>query len=131
MSSIGIEWYGVELESPLVSYFTANGQAGSLLTRAVQQVVDWRAWLQSNLAYARTCKSDRGLGLIGITNDLPATILIGRRALETPARFNDYRKHIKTSLNIEIHTYDWLVEQSEIRVRRIERSNEPDSFDIQ
>lgn len=121
MSSIGIEWHGVELESPLADYFTANGQAGNLLTHAIQQIVDWRAWLQSNIAYARTPTSNRGLGLIGITNDLPSTILIGRRTAEIPARFNDYRKQIKTSQNIEIHTYDWLVEQSQMRAQQLGR----------
>jgi hypothetical protein len=124
LSSIGLEWYGVELESPLVAYYTANGQARSLLVRAVQQVVDWRAWLQSNLAYARSPKSDRGLGLVGITNDLPATILIGRRTAEIPARFNDYRRQIKAKLSIEIHTYDWLVEQSESRVHLLDKSKD-------
>lgn len=119
MSSIGIEWYGVELESPLAVYFTASGQAGSLLTHAIQQIVDWRTWIQSNIAYARMPRADKGLGLIGITNDLPATILIGRRTAEIPERFNDYRRQIKTDLNIEIHTYDWLVEQSEMKIQRL------------
>ena len=130
MSSFGLEWHGVELESPLADYFTLAGQPRSILTHAVQQILDWRAWLQSNIAYARNPKSDRGLGLVGITSDLPSTILIGRRRTEIPTRFNDYRRQIKTSLNIEIHTYDWLIEQSEIRIRSLERSNEPDSFDI-
>ncbi len=121
MSSIGIEWHGVELESPLAVYFTASGQAGSLLTHATQQIVDWRTWIQSNIAYARIPRAEKGLGLIGITNDLPATILIGRRTAEMPERFNDYRKQIKTNLNIEIHTYDWLVEQAEIRIQQLGR----------
>ncbi len=43
MSSIGIEWYGVELGSPFAEMFTSSGQPGYLLTQAIQQVADWRA----------------------------------------------------------------------------------------
>ena len=130
MSSIGLEWHGVELESPLVDYFTSTGQASYRVTQAIQQVINWRSWLESNIAYARNRISENGLGLVGITSDLPATILIGRRKDEIPASFNAFRKQTKSQSNIEIHTYDWLIEQSEIRIRSLERSNEPDSFDI-
>lgn len=120
-SSIGIEWHGVELESPLAQYFTASGQPTSQLTHSVQQIIDWRSWLLSNIAYARNPVSERGLALIGITNDLPSMILIGRRTSEIPERFNDYRRDIKTQSNIEIHTYDWLFEQSLMRVEQLDR----------
>lgn len=120
MSSIGIEWYGVELESPLAKMFTLSGQPGHLVTQAIQQVVDWRAWLESNLDYARRPKSENGLGLVGITPDLSATILMGIRDKEFPSNFNAFRRQIKSRQNIEIHTYDWLVEQAEIRVQALQ-----------
>jgi len=84
MSSIGLEWYGVELESPLAKMFTSSGQPRHLVTHAVQQIIEWRAWLGSNLAYARSLESEQGLGLAGITPDLPATILMGRRSEKFP-----------------------------------------------
>lgn len=122
MSSIGIEWYGVELESPLAAMFTLSGQPTSLVTHAIHQVMEWRAWLESNLAYARSSESEQGLGLVGITSNLPTTILMGRRNEEFPDKFNVYRKHTKDRDNIEIHTYDWLVEQAEIHVQAIQGS---------
>jgi len=125
MSSIGIEWYGIELESPLAEMFTSSGQPSHLVTQAIQQVVEWRAWLESNLAYARSPKSENGLGLVGITPDLPATILIGRRDRKFPPNFNAFRKQTKSRQNIEIHTYDWLVEQAEIRVRALQEWRRP------
>lgn len=124
MSSIGIEWYGVELESPVVNMSTSSGQASHHTTQAVQQIMDWRAWLQSNLPYARSSKSEKGLGLVGITPDLPAIVLIGRRS-NFPDKFNDYRRQTKNGLHIEIHTYDWLVEQAESRLQALQRSQEP------
>jgi len=125
MSSIGIEWYGVELESPFAEMFTSSGQPGHLVTQAIQQVVEWRAWLESNLAYARNPKSENGLGLVGIAPDLPATILMGRRDKEFPTNFNAFRRQVKSKQNIEIHTYDWLAEQAEIRVRALQKSGKP------
>lgn len=116
MSSIGIEWYGVELESTSAEMFTSSGQPSHLVTQAIQQVVEWRAWLQNNLAYARSPKYENGLDLVGITPDLPAIILMGRRDKEFPSNFNAFRRQIKSRQNIEIHTYDWLVEQAEMRI---------------
>lgn len=118
MSSIGIEWHAVELESTLARLCTASGQASAHLTHAIHQIMDWRTWLQSNLGYARTPKSSKGLGLIGITPELPAAVLIGRR-IDFPERFNDYRRQVKDRQNIEVHTYDWLVEQVEFSAQRM------------
>lgn len=66
--------------------------------------------------HGRNAKSENGLGLVGIDGSLPATILIGRRRDECP-KFNAFRKQQKVGLNIEIHTYDWLVEHCESQVR--------------
>lgn len=122
MSSIGIEWHGVELESPFAELFTSSGQASHHITQAIQQVVDWRVWLESNLPYARNPKSEDGLSLVGITSDLPATILIGRRDNGFPSKFNAFREQTKSRQNIEIHTYDWLVEQAEYRIQSLHES---------
>ena len=121
MSSVGLEWYGVELESPADEMFTSSGQPSHHLTTAVQQVMEWRDWLASNVMYARSPKSENGLGLVGIDADLPATILIGTRKKQFPSSFNAYRKQMKRKLNIEIHTYDWLVEQAQNRVQSLQK----------
>jgi len=115
-SSIGIEWHGVELESPHARLFTSSGQPHNQLTHAIQQIVEWRDWLASNISYARSPKSDNGLGLVGINGDLPATIIIGRREDEIPSSFNAFRTQIRQRQNMVIHSYDWLVEQAEYRV---------------
>lgn len=115
LSSMGFQWHGVELESPIAKLFTSDGQPRSELTHAIQQIFDWRNWLLTNSAYARIPTSENGLGLIGIDANLTATILMGRRKEDTPPRFNAYRRQMKQENNIVIHTYDWLVEQATYR----------------
>lgn len=124
-SSVGLEWHGVELKSPFARLFTSSGRPGHDVTQAVQQVMEWRDWLADNQAYARCSKSENGLGLIGIDANLPATILIGKRGKEFPSSFNIYRGQMKQRQSIEIHTYDWLIEQAEHRVQVLEKSKKP------
>jgi len=38
----------------------------------------------------------------------------------SPPNFNAYRREIKSRLSIEIHTYDWLVEQAENSVQSLQ-----------
>ena len=80
MSSIGIEWHAVEIESPRVKTHRKDGLPASALNHAIGQIKDWRNWLRDNLDYARRPKSQNGLGLIGIDERVPGVILIGRRA---------------------------------------------------
>lgn len=126
MSSIGLEWHGIELESPSAKLFKASGEARYQLTHAVQQVMDWRGWLTQNGACARNPKCEDGLGLVGIDADLPATILMGRRGQAFPSNFNVYRRQMKR-LHIEIHTYDWLLEQAEHRAKALRESRKRNS----
>lgn len=118
-SSIGIEWHAVELESPTAELFTKAGEARAGLHHAIQQIIDWREWLTQNVAYARRPVSESGLGLLGIDGNVPATILMGRRRDEMPARFNAFRRQMKQPQDIEIHTYDWLLDRLEGKARAL------------
>jgi hypothetical protein len=44
-SSLGYEW--IELESPILRMFNANGDPSKYLTHAIRQILDWRAWLKT------------------------------------------------------------------------------------
>lgn len=79
------------------------------LNHAIRQITDWRAWLKSNQAYASRPRSENGLGLTNIDSNIKGLILIGRRATidsETNAR----RRQLVQDMNIEIHSYDYLLE---------------------
>jgi hypothetical protein len=106
-SSIGFEWYAVELESPKARMFTKTGDPTYRLTHAIRQIQDWRAWLQRNQNYAARPLNEGGLGLTDIIADLPGLILMGRRA-EIDESTKERRRQMVNDLRIKIHSYDWL-----------------------
>jgi hypothetical protein len=95
--------------------FTKTGEQSQQLRHAVRQIQDWRSWLLRNNAYAATAPDHNGLGLTEIRSDLPGLILISRRSGLDP-KWNELRKQITSDLNIQIHTYDWLVENIKDRI---------------
>ena len=109
MSSIGMAWHAVEIESPQVKAHRKDGLQTSKLTQSIGQINDWRNWLRDNLDYARRPKDQNGLGLIGIDDRIPGLILIGRR-VEFPERFNQTRSILRDREQILVHSYDWLLD---------------------
>ncbi len=113
--SFGFDWQAVELESPSVKMFTKNGDQSRHLTHAIRQIQDWRAWLTRNQSYAARSAAESGLGLTDIRADVPGLVLIGRRETTDPAT-NDRRRQMCADLNIEIHTYDFLLDAGRGRI---------------
>lgn len=122
-SSIGFEWQAVELESPLKPLFNKNGDPSQYLNHAIRQIQDWRSWLVLNQNYAARPIAESGLGLTDITGSVPGLILIGRRS-EDLSQNNARRRQMVRDLNIEIRTYDYLVETLQGRVNAI-KQHEP------
>ena len=121
-SSIGFEWYAVELESPHAKMFTKKGDPSHALTHAIRQIQDWRAWLQRNQNYAARNRDESGLGLTDIIGDVPGLILIGRRA-DVPKGTEERRRQMIRDLKIRIQTYDWLLESVRNAAEAIEEIN--------
>jgi hypothetical protein len=119
-SSIGFEWQAVELESPKTPLFNKNGDPSQYLNHAVRQIQDWRSWLMVNQNYAARPKSNSGLGLTDIPSNIPGLILIGRRSPDLEKN-NERRRQMSRDLNIQIHTYDFLIESLKGRVESISR----------
>lgn len=113
--SFGFEWQAVELESPLRPMFNKNGDPSQYLNHAIRQITDWRAWLKSNQAYASRPKTDGGLGLTDIDANVKGLILIGRRTAIDPET-NARRRQLVQDLNIEIHSFDYLLQSLEGRL---------------
>ena len=110
-SSIGCEWVAVELESPTETLFKINGDLKTIVNHAIRQITDWRVWLQNNIGYASQPRDKGGLGLTDINGNLPGLIIIGRRASLDPST-KERRRRMSQDLNIQIHTYDWLIESA-------------------
>lgn len=119
-SSIGFEWQAVELESPLKSLFNKNGDPSQYLNHAIRQIQDWRSWLVVNQNYASREIADNGLGMTDITGAVPGLILIGRRN-ESLAQNNARRRQMARDLDIEIRTYDYLVDSLQGRVNAVKQ----------
>jgi hypothetical protein len=120
-SSIGFEWQAVELESPNVPIFNKKGDPSRYLNHAIRQIQDWRAWLQRNQNYAARPKVESGLGLTDIVSTLPGLVLLGRRNNIDPLT-NERRRQMVTDLNINIHSYDFLVDCAKGRLESLLRS---------
>lgn len=118
--SLGFDWHAVELEAPRAKLFTRSGDPSATLNHAIRQIIDWRAWLQDNLDYARRPESENGLGLLKIRPDLPGLILIGRRT-GLSARDNRPREEMSRQLNIAIHTYDYIFDTVKWKAEAYER----------
>lgn len=117
--SLGARWTLVELESPHRRLFTGRGDPAKYLNHASRQITDWRMWLTANRDYAIRPKDEGGLGLTDIDGQVPAWIIIGRRG-EEDEQNRRRRVQMGTQSNIEIHTYDWLLDSAQTRVLDLE-----------
>ena len=110
VDSLGVRWVLIELETPRSGIYLKGGlQFDEKARKGVSQVLDWRNWLSSNIAYARRRRSEDGLGLFDIREKSEAIILVGRRAL-MPETKDAQRHEYRQSNKIQIHSYDWLLE---------------------
>ena len=119
LNSLGLNWYAIELKNPKVRMFNKDGDPSQYLNKAIRQIRNYRDWLKNNLDNARKLKQDKGHGLIGIEPELKCLILIGRRK-DLDELLTDSRKRINREIDGEIHTYDWLIEQANDELVRVE-----------
>jgi hypothetical protein len=107
ITSGGTFWILVELEPVNVPLVTREGLSTQRIRGGVQQVRDWRDWLLNNRDHARPVAQD-GLGL-GDIQGIWGWVVVGRRSKVTP-RFNQLRQQVADDSNINIMTYDRLLE---------------------
>jgi hypothetical protein len=111
VSSIGVAWTLVELETPTASILVKNGDFARQTRTALLQIDEWRNWIEQNGGYARRTT---GLGLLGIRSDAPGLILVGRRdGDESDADSSWRRAQTRAQRGVSIHTYDWLLERTD------------------
>ena len=108
-SSIGIEWYLIEIESPSLPLEKGDGSFRAELNHAIDQIKDWRSWIMNNQGVARKPRGDGGLGLVGIDSRARGLVIGGRRHSYS-RRFNELRRQLTSDQKIAVHSYDWLVD---------------------
>lgn len=111
--STGIRWRLIELESPRVRIFGAKGQFLKEARKAQDQIATWRNYIAQNRDQARKSRVEGGLGLVDIEAGAPGLILISRRAIV--AGNEHWRRRNLEASAVQMHTYDWLLEQLEGR----------------
>lgn len=110
VSSLGVRWILVELETPRSGIYLKRGaQLDKYARKGADQVIDWRNWLANNISYAQNPRSKGGLGLFDIREKSDAIVLVGRRS-SMPETTDAKRIEYRQSSNIQIHTYDWLLD---------------------
>lgn len=110
MTSLGLRWTLVELESPTASLTIADGQPSKQLRKGLKQISDWREWLQENLDHARKPRRQQGLGLFGIRPQARGLVIIGRGGLTTET--DAMRNLLWEKQQVDVRTYDWLVRET-------------------
>jgi hypothetical protein len=122
-ASDGRTWTAVELEGPQRPMFNKAGDPSRFLWHAIRQIIDWRVWLEYNRDYAARPPAESGLGLEDVAAAIHGLIIIGRSA-ELPADRSAFRRGLASQLDIEIHSYDWLVERLRGRVASLKSYRE-------
>lgn len=125
LSSSGFEWTAVELEGPQRPLFTKTGQPAQYLRKGISQIEEWRLYIQQNLGACRRPRVEMGLGLADIDDQVRGWVIIGRR---DPAdqQFKRQRRQLATRNNVEIRTYDWLIDRARERVDELARARSAD-----
>lgn len=125
LSSVGFEWRAVELEGPQRPLFTQRGEQAQYLKKGIEQIDEWRLYIRENLDSCRKPRHEMGLGLVDIDDSVRGWVIIGRRS-PTDRTTKMRRRQLAHGNNIEIHTYDWLIEKAQQRVDELERMRTAD-----
>ncbi|WP_020521675.1 Shedu anti-phage system protein SduA domain-containing protein [Catelliglobosispora koreensis] len=115
LDSRGVRWTLVELESPRARLFTKDRRPRKELAKGLNQILEWRAWLNDNRSYARR-GGRTGLGLYDIDGEAcSGLVLIGRGNDRTETDRELLQRH-EFRNNVQIHSYDWIVREAQQRM---------------
>ncbi|OWV30412.1 Shedu anti-phage system protein SduA domain-containing protein [Halomonas campaniensis] len=107
--SYGFEYTLIELESPHDTLYTKNGRPTKKFAQGLEQIRDWKHWVQKNNSIIEGIFPSKSFSLTGKPS-LKYMLIIGRR--ETRENNFDTRKRLEIFNNecIEVRTYDYLTD---------------------
>lgn len=108
-SSCGVEYELVEVERPDTPPFTEAGDPSARLTHAMQQVVDWKTWLEDHRQEFRELFPAPAQYGPGYEHTFSYSIIIGTR--HNTRRQLRRRNALAKASGITIRTFDSLTEQ--------------------
>ena len=107
-ASYGIDYTFVEIESPRTPPYTRSGDPSARLSHAIQQVLNWKAWLKRHRGHVRKFFPSEYFGWEEFIN-LSFSIVIGRRT--SPRTATAKRNVFAREMGIKIHSFDFLTER--------------------
>lgn len=108
-SSLGIEWHLIEIEPP-VTRGVYKPQVGwyDRAARGIQQIREWRAYIDVHRESLWKPRTDWGGGLPRITSDAKGWVIVGREG-DFVGQHQWIRDNLKKSENIEVRSWDFFV----------------------
>lgn len=103
--SNGLTWELIEIETPHIPPYTLDGIPSARLSRAIQQIQDWKRWMSENRREAE--KLFPGYGVRTTRNpNFKFTVIIGNRA--NSARWLEKRNQYAKDIKIGIRSFSYL-----------------------
>jgi hypothetical protein len=123
-SSAGLTWELIELESPLELPFKKDGHLSRAARRGVEQIRDWRSWIEVNADHAGRPIARGGLGLHDCVSNT-GVVVVGRRATYELAQGRDWydpvRRTLEKESRISLISYDTFIESLRFRFEESNR----------
>lgn len=111
-ASYGINYTFVEIETPQSLVYTRSGDPSARLTHALQQVLNWKAWLARHRGHVRRFFPSEYFGWEEFAN-LSFCIVVGRRSL--PTSMTAKRNVLARETGIKIHSFDYLTDMLRLK----------------
>jgi len=116
----GLMWDLIELECPQSKPFIKDGHYSDSTRKGINQIDDWRLWLAANINMVQRPISENGLGLYDLNSHAFGIVVVGRRelyqSLDGNSMYNKLRTSTKSQNNIEVISYESLIERMRFRI---------------
>ncbi|WP_312106410.1 Shedu anti-phage system protein SduA domain-containing protein [Acinetobacter venetianus] len=106
--SYGFVYTLIEIEVPHEPAFTKNGQPRARLTHALQQIRDWKRWIENNRDQANRIFPSKRNTVTGVQH-FEYIVVIGRRT-DATSDFDDKRNQLAKDLGVQIRSFDWFTD---------------------
>ncbi|MDD4871598.1 MAG: DUF4263 domain-containing protein [Kiritimatiellae bacterium] len=106
----GITWELIELECPQATPFMEDGHFSEATRKGLNQIQDWRNWIQRNLDTAGRSIAEEGLGLYDIRSQIFGLVVVGQSSrYGDAAAYNKNRNNAYDQNHIRIESYDSFI----------------------
>jgi len=113
-SSGGILWDLIELEDPQKIPFKQNGHYSDAARKGIEQIKDWRHYIQSNNGHVNKSRADHGLGLHDLRPKTQGIVVVGRREVysseKAKAKYDENRHATLEDERIRVMSYETFLD---------------------